>query len=61
LGLDPHDQKSPEEFLAIAKFVELLVVFSDVLFSEVLFVFVGLLVKLSSTAIPSDPFSLTGV
>jgi hypothetical protein len=61
LGLVPHDQKSsPEEPLAVVNFVELLVAFSDVLLSEVLFVFRGLLVKLLSNAIPSDPFSLTG-
>ena len=41
MGLDPHDHMSPEEFLAIVNFVELLVAFSDVLFSEVLFVSIG--------------------
>ena len=61
MGRVPHDQKSlPEESLAIVNFVELLVAFSDVLLSEVLFVFRGPLVKLLSNAIPSDPFSLTG-
>ena len=48
------------EFLAIVNFVELLFAFSDVLFSDVLFVSIGALVKLLSNAIPSDPFSLTG-
>ena len=60
MGLDPHDQKSLEEFLATVNFVELLVAFSDELFSEVLSTFRGPLVKLLSNAIPSDPFSLTG-
>ena len=60
MGLDPHDHMSPVEFLAIVNFVELLVAFSDELFSDVLFMFRGPLVKLLSNAIPSDPFSLTG-
>jgi hypothetical protein len=51
---------SPEEFLASVNFVELFVALSDVLFSEAFFMFRGLLVKLLSNAIPSDPFSLTG-
>lgn len=60
MGLDPHDHMLSEEFPASVNFVVLLVAFSDVLFSEVLFMFRGPLVKLLSNAIPSDPFSLTG-